>query len=184
MRKRYDLATFADESRAALLRNSLANYLKIGETFELMGTGFTKLDENPGAQSDQEIYINEVTSSASITGYQTEFPYESRLIPSQKAVYTLWKQGRDHAVGADAEMDYVVVDLFNPIGSPSEETAEYAARQFRVINIVESTTGNGGEKIGVSGKLSALGDPVQGKFDTVKKTFTAGKFEGKFDAAD
>ena len=73
------------------------------------------------------------------------------------------------------------VDLFNPIGTPTEDTAEYTARQFVVANEVSDIEGDGGEKISVSGTLHAVGDPVQGKFDTVTKKFTAGTFKGKYD---
>ena len=103
------------------------------------------------------------------------------MIPSQKAIYKLYKQGRDHATGEDAKSNYVRVDLFNPIGTPTEETAEYTARQFVVANEVSDIEGDGGEKISVSGTLHAVGDPVQGKFDTVTKKFTAGTFKGKYD---
>ena len=151
--RKFNLQLF-DDSRAALLRNAIADYALIGTEYELMGTGFTSLDESPNAQTDSETYINEVTASSDITGYETEFPYESRLIPSQKAIYALYKMGRDHATGDAAQLTYVRVDLFNPIGTPSA----------------------------VSGTLHAVGDPVQGKFDTVTKEFTAGTFSGKYDA--
>ena len=180
--KHFNLQLF-DESRAALLRNAIADYAKIGESFELMGTGFTSLNESPNAQTDSETYINETTSSSDITGYETEFPYTSRLIPSQKAIYALYKMGRDHATGDAAQLTYVRVELFNPIGEPSEEVAEYTARQFTVANEVSDVEGDGGEKISVSGTLHAVGDPVLGKFDTVKKEFTAGDFKGKYDTA-
>lgn len=178
--KKFNLQLF-DESRAALLRNAIADYAEIDGSYELMGTGFTTLDESPGAQTDSETYINEVTASASITSYETEFAYESRLIPSQKAIYALWKMGRDHATGDDAQLSYVRVELFNPIGTPSETTAEYTARKFIVANEVSDNSGGGGEKISVSGTLHAVGDPVKGKFDTVSKTFTEGTFIGKYD---
>ena len=170
--KKFDLQLF-DESRAALLRNAIADYAEIDGVFELMGTGFTTLDESPNAQTDSETYINESTASTDITGYETEFSYESRLIPSQKAIYKLWKMGRDHATGTDAQLKYVRVELFNPIG----------ARQFTVANEVSDNSGAGGEKISVSGVLHAVGDPIQGKFDTVTKKFTAGDFKGKYDTA-
>ena len=51
-----------------------------------------------------------------------------------------------------------------------------------VANEVSDNSGAGGEKISVSGVLHAVGDPVQGKFDTVTKQFTAGDFSGKYDA--
>ena len=182
MKKHFDIQLF-DESRAALLRNTIADYVEINGTYELMGTGFTKLDENPGAKTDSETYINEATSTTDITGYETEFSYESRLIPSQKAIYALWKQGRNHATGGDAQMKYVRVELFNPIGEASEQSAEFTARQFTVANEVSETSGEGGGKITVSGTLHAVGDPVLGKFDTVTKKFTAGDFSGKYDTA-
>lgn len=171
-----------DEGRSALLRNAIADYLQVGEAYELMGTGFTSLNESPSAQTDSEVYINEVTASTDVTKYETEFSYESRLIPSQKAIYKLYKQGRDHATGEDAKCTYVRVDLFNPIGTTTEDKAEYTARQFVVANEVSDIQGDGGEKISVSGTLHCVGDPVQGKFDTVSKLFTAGTFQGKYDA--
>lgn len=180
--KKFNLQLF-DESRAALLRNAIADYAEIDGVFELMGTGFTTLDESPNAQTDSETYINESTASTDITGYETEFSYESRLIPSQKAIYELWKQGRNHATGGNAQMKYVRVELFNPIGEASEQSAEFTARQFIVANEVSETSGEGGGKITVSGTLHAVGDPVLGKFDTVTKKFTAGNFSGKYDTA-
>ncbi len=179
-KKSFNLQIF-DEGRAALLRKAIADYVEVDGTYELMGTGFTTLDESPGAKTDSETYINEVTASADIIGYETEFPYESRLIPSQKAAYKLWKMGRDHVTGDDAQLTYVRVELFNPIGTPSDTSAEFTARQFIVANEVSDNSGAGGEKISVSGTLHAVGDPIQGKFDTVSKKFTAGTFAGKYD---
>lgn len=179
--KIFDLQIF-DDSRAAVIRNAIADYLLIDDDYELMGAGFVSLDESPNAQSESETYINEATSSSDITSYESEFGYESRLIPSQAAVYALYKTGRDHAVGADAEFEYVRVELFNPIGTPSAQAAEYTARKFKVANEVSGISGGGGEKISVSGTLKCMGDPVQGKFDTVSKTFTAGSFSGTYDS--
>lgn len=178
--KKFDLQIFT-EGRNALIRKDIADYLEVGGKFELCGIGFTKFDESPGAQSDSTTYINEVTSASDIIAYQTEFPYEFDAIPSQKALYTLWKDGRDHHTGEAAQHTYVRVDIFNHIGTPSEKSAEYTARQFIVSNEVSDFTGEGGQKISASGTLHAVGDPVQGKFDTVTKTFTAGDFKGKYD---
>lgn len=180
-----DFLQIFEGERNALLRNTVADYINVaaaGETasYELMGTGFTAIDENPGAKSSKETYVNEVTSSSDITGYETAFDYTSKLIPSQAAILALWKDGRDHKVGAEAHHTYVRVDLWNPIGTPSAQSAEFAARQFTVSNEVSKFSGNGGEKIEVSGTLNAVGDPILGKFDTVSKTFTAGDFEATY----
>ena len=180
-----DFLQIFEGERNALLRNTVADYINVaaaGETanYELMGTGFTAIDENPGAKSSKETYVNEVTSSSDITGYETAFDYTSRLIPSQAAILALWKDGRDHKVGAEAHHTYVRVDLWNPIGEPSAQSAEFAARQFTVSNEVSKFARNGGEKIEVTGTLNAVGDPVLGKFDTVSKTFTAGTFTATY----
>ena len=158
-----DFLQIFEGERNALLRNTVAD-----------------IDENPGAKSSKETYVNEVTSSSDITGYETAFDYTSKLIPSQAAILALWKDGRDHKVGAEAHHTYVRVDLWNPIGTPSAQSAEFAARQFTVSNEVSKFSGNGGEKIEVSGTLNAVGDPILGKFDTVSKTFTAGDFEATY----
>ena len=156
----------ASADRKALVRNKIADYIKVGDKFELMGTGFKSVNESPSAQTDSTTYINETSSSTDIIGYETE----------------LWKDGRDHHTGGDAQHEYVRVDLYNPIGNPTETAALFKARKFIVANEVSDYEGDGGEKISVSGTLHAVGDPIQGKFDTVTKTFTAGDFKGAYDA--
>ena len=128
-----DFLQIFEGERNALLRNTVADYINVaaaGETasYELMGTGFTAIDENPGAKSSKETYVNEVTSSSDITGYETAFDYTSRLIPSQAAILALWKDGRDHKVGAEAHHTYVRVDLWNPRFPSSPETVERRSR--------------------------------------------------------
>lgn len=173
----------SDLSRGAIKRNMIADYLKINGTYELMGAGFTKLDENPNAQTETVNYIHEVTSTSSIESYQTQFPYDSHLIKSQKAVMALYNTGRNHDTGSDAEFEYVRVDLFQPTTSGEGEDC-YLARLFRVSNEVSSFSGEGGKKITVSGNLNAVGDFTAGKFDTLSKTFTPGDFAVKEDETD
>lgn len=176
------------ENRSALIRNKIADYLDCGTgtepDFRLMGIGFTQLDENPNAQSESTTYINEVTAQADITKYETEFPYNSDFIPDQKPVIKLYNDGRDHHVGSEAQHTYVRVDLWNSVGDVTDTKAEYKARRFTVSNEVSDITGEGGNKIQVSGTLKAMGDPVQGKFDVIARTFTEGAFEGKYDKDD
>ncbi len=160
----------------ALKRNSIADYLKVGEKWELMNKGFTKLDENPNAQTDTTTYIGDVTSTSSIESYQTEFAYDSHIIPSQKAVLALYNTGRNHDTGSDAEFEYLRVDLFQPVADQAEGEESYLARKFVVSNEVSSFAGEGGKKITVSGTLKAVGDFVAGKFDLKTLEFTEGDF--------
>ena len=47
-------------------RKVQANYMKIGETFELLGTGFTELNESPSAQTTSKRYINHYPRQSSV----------------------------------------------------------------------------------------------------------------------
>ena len=103
--------------RTAVLRHMIADYLNVGTSdkpdYVLMGTGFTTLDESPGAQTDSVKYVNEKSSSSSITGYETSFAYEAEHIQEEKAVDALYMVGRNHYTGSDAEFDYIRDELWN-----------------------------------------------------------------------
>lgn len=152
-------------------RNMIADYLNIGDNdkpeFVLMGSGFTSLDESPGAQTETKVYINDKSASTTIKSYETQFSFESELIADEKAIMALYKVGRDHLTGSEAEFDYVRVDLYE---SPIEKG--YPARKFKVAAEISDCNGEGGETVVVSGNLNAVGDPVNGTFDISTKTFT------------
>ena len=80
-----------------------------------------------------------------------------------------YKIGRDELTGADAERDYIRVELFEPVAS-KENT--FKARKFRVAVEVASCAGAGGETIKVTGNLNNVGTFVDGEFNTTTKTFT------------
>ena len=74
--------------------------------------------------------------------------------------------GRNHYTGADAEFDYVRVELWNK----GEQANEFEARKFRVSCEVSDYSGE--NKQVVKGNLNAVGDPVLGTFNTETRTFT------------
>lgn len=159
-----------NKSRDVTKRHEFADYLNIQneETplFVLMGTGFTTLDENPGAQTSKKKYVNEKASSSSITSYETSFSFKSDLIIQQEAVLALYQVGRNHCTGSDAEFQYVRVELWDK----AEKENEFAARLFTVA--VEISNISGEDEMSVEGNLNAVGDPVDGTFNTKTKTFT------------
>ena len=152
-----------------VMRNSIADYLKVDDAFELMGVGFETLDENPNAQSTQKIYVNQATATNFITSYQTEFPYSADMIASEKAIMALYECGRDHLTGAEAMFEYVRVELFNSV---QEQPNVFKARKFIVTNEVSGNTGGGGSPINVAGTLKSVGDPIFGTFSTTDLEFT------------
>lgn len=158
--------------RDVVQRHQIADYLNIGTSespnWVLMGVGFTSLNETFGAESESSKYVNEASESSSVTSYKSVFPFEAHLIKSQEAVNALYTVGRNHLVGAEAEFEYCRVELFD--GKASADST-YAARKFLVSAEVSSIEGD--KKQSVKGNLNAVGDPVDGYFNTKTPAFTA-----------
>ncbi len=147
-----------------------ADYIKCGSgssaEFDLMNTGFTKIDDSPSAQTGSRRYVGDKSASKSIKGYDWTAPFEMDMIESQKAVAYIADIGRKEKVGADAETEYVRVDL------AGEKAANgYPARKRKIAVEVASFEDNDGELKG-SGNLLGIGDWVEGYFNTETKTFT------------
>ena len=163
----------ADENKVNVTqRHEFADYMNVSEDsttkkWALMGTGFTSLNESPNAQTNSKKYVNQKSTSTTVTHYETQFPYETDLIPDEEAVASIYKVSRNHLVGSDAQREYVRVELWNPI---SGSTKEFTARKFLVSVEVSSVEGENDQTI--SGNLNAVGDPVDGIFNTETQTFT------------
>lgn len=155
----------------AVMRYNVADYLSTGKnTFALMGVGFNTLDENPTAQKDAKTYINQKAQTTQIKSYQPTFPFDTDLISDEEAVMAIYDIGRNQKTGEDAELEYVRVELFKPVG---DGTNVFEARKFKVAVEVSSITGEGGGIMKMTGNLNGVGDFVSGTFDTTTKTFTA-----------
>ena len=156
----------------AIMRYQIADYISetATEEYKFMGTGFSQLDENPNAKTEETVYICDKTSSTDITSYQSQFPFTSHLINDQESTMMLYNVGRNHLVREDAEKYYVRVDLYDPI---AEQENTFKARKMLVSVEISSCSGEGGKKIEVSGNLNAKGDPIEGTFNTKTKTFTS-----------
>jgi len=153
-----------------IMRNQIADYIKVGENFELMGVGFSSLDENPNAKTISKTYVSQTTGTTVVTSYQTEFPYSADMIDSEEAIMALYKVGRNHLTGAEAMFEYVRVDLFDPV--PDQLNA-FEARLFIVTNEVSNNAGEGGDPLTLAGTLKCVGDLVLGYFDTSQRVFYA-----------
>lgn len=151
-------------------RHQYADYINVGTAaspdYVLMGTGFTTLDEEPNAQTESVKYVCDKSASSSVIGYETSFPYEAEQIKDERAIDAIYTIGRNHYIGADAEMEYVRVELWNA----ATGTNTFEARKFLVSVEVSSFAGE--NKMTISGNLNAIGDPVLGTFNTTTKRFT------------
>ena len=112
----------------------------------------------------------EPSSSSSVVSYTSVFPFEARLIKSQDAVNALYHVGRNHLTGSDAEFEYCRVELWDQKQNASVPVANtFAARKFLVSAEVSGVSGE--KKQSMSGNLNAVGDPLDGYFNTESKTF-------------
>jgi hypothetical protein len=150
-------------------RKVQANYLKVGEDFELLGTGFTELNESPSAQTTSKRYINQASATQSVTGYEWTTSFNTDQIVSDKAIEYIREIGEMQKTGAEAETEYIIVDL----DKPAETEGSYRARKIKVAIAVDSFDDNDGE-LGISGSFLGQSDPVEGTFTVSDKTFTEG----------
>lgn len=160
----------SEATNAVKQRYQEASYLEVSDAYELMGTGFTELNEDPGAQTTSKKYINDKSSTSSITSYEGEHGFTADQIPSEKVIKDLISIGKERKTGVDAERDFVRVDLDEKADGDLTGTS-FKARKFRVAVEISSFSDNDGE-LQVEGTLHDKGDPVMGKFDTKTKAFT------------
>ncbi|MDD3140852.1 MAG: hypothetical protein PHX08_18040 [Lachnospiraceae bacterium] len=156
-------------------RRMQSNYIDIGTEstpkFALMNAGFTDLNEEPGAQTSSKRYIGDKSTSKGITGYEWQAPYTTDQIRSEEAIKFICDIGELQKTGADAETDYVIVDMDQKVGS-EDSAATYHARKIHVA-VEVSSFGNEDGEMTAEGNLLGVGDVVEGTFDTSTKTFTA-----------
>lgn len=154
-------------------RTVVPDYLKVGEEFVFMGAGFTDINESPNAKTSKKQYVNDKSPTSSIVSYESEFSFETDQIRDEKAIEFICDIGETHKVGAEAETEYVKVDLDKP--GTTENT--FRARKFNIAIQVDELTSKDGEMT-AKGKFLTKGDLEVGTFNTQTKTFTKG-FEPK-----
>lgn len=150
-------------------RKVQANYMKVKEAFELLGTGFTELNESPSAQTTSKRYINQSSSTQSVTGYEWSSSFNTDQIVSDKAIEHIRDIGEMQKTGADTETEYIIVDL----DKPGTVEGSFRARKFKVAIAVDSFDDNDGE-LGISGSFLGQSDPIEGTFTVATKTFEEG----------
>lgn len=150
-------------------RTIQANYMKVNDAFELLGTGFTELNESPSAQTTSKRYINQSSATQSVTGYEWGTSFNTDQIKSDKAIEYIKEIGEMQKTGADTETEYLIVDL-DKLGT-AEGT--YRARKIKIAIAVDSFDDNDGE-LGISGNFLGQSDPVEGTFTVADKTFVEG----------
>ena len=155
-------------AEAVVQRYKIADYLKVGATYELMSV-FTQIDENPTAQVDEVHYTCKKTSTKNTKGYAPVFPISGNMYQNNRVAEYLRDIGQEQKTGADCETEYIRVDLYRLVA-----TNTYYARKFKVSVEISGISGAGGENLVLAGNLNSIDDVDVGTFNTATKTFTSG----------
>ena len=142
--------------------------------WELFGTGATKADEKFDAQTSDKRYINQVSSSQSVTGYTYSVEYEYDQIPSQRVIKFIDSVAKKEKVGSNAVTDLVIVSM----NLNSRADKGYPARKRRVTISPDGNTDSDGTMTG-SGSLLGRTDWGYGYFDVEKRIFTEDEKAGE-----
>lgn len=150
-----------------------ADYLKVSDKFEFMGVGFSSIDEKPNAQTREVRYVCDASSTQSITSYKWQADFSGDQIESEKVIEYLTAIGKECKTGADAETEYIKVDMDKKGAAENS----YYARKFKVAVMISEFPNNDGD-LGLSGSFMGLGDPIVGTVtinpDTKEISFTEG----------
>lgn len=131
----------ANTSKEVKQRYQEAAYIEVGEAYELAGTGFEKLDEEPGAQTSSKKYINDKSSTSSITSYEGTHPFTADQILSEKVIEDFVSIGKLRKTGGDAERSLVRVDLDNVSRNRYERNGERTESILQPDETVVPTSG-------------------------------------------
>ena len=150
-------------------RKIQANYLKIADAFELLGAGYTELNESPSAQTTSKRDINQSSSTQTVTGYEWSSAFNTEQIASEKSIEYIRNIGEMQKTGAETETEYLIIDL----DKPGTLEGSFRARKFKVAIAVDSFDNNDGE-LGISGNFLGQSDPVEGTFTVETEAFEEG----------
>ena len=164
----------------SVLRHMIADYIDVAPIgspmpdWAMMGDGFTSINENPNPQNDTAAFVNNKNATITTVGFQSTFPYSTRLFVEEEATMKILDIVENRKMGREAMAHYVRVNCFhNPFDENLEQYGEneFKARRF-LVSVVGTIDADGAQPVVVSGDLNVKGDFVLGKFNIVTREFT------------
>lgn len=157
------------------MRSKVHAYMNMGtaETPEWSrcGKGWTKLGENPNAQTESTQYIDEDSATEDTVSYSPKYNFECDLMYTEETIKKIYDIAKQRKTGSDCVVDMVFVDAFEDAASDGTYTA------YRESLAVAVSSLDGTKKMTMSGSLNCQGDGVKGTFNTSTKTFTSAASE-------
>lgn len=126
-----------------------------------MGTGFTQLDENPNAQTENTQYINMESENIDTTSYAPNYAVNADLIYADEAIKRIYDIANQRKTYGGAVVKMLTVDVFD-----KRSDGSYGAK---VENLAVAITGINGSKSGagkmvMTGNLNGQGDGAYGTY--------------------
>lgn len=137
--------------------------------YHYVNRGFTQLSENGGAQVETEAYIGDKNGTATVTGYENNWSYNTQYISDEAVCKDIVDIARFQKTGSECERELVSIDMSDePVSD-----GVYNARRFKIA--VEASPANGDPRAITTseGTFHQLGDMEQGTFNISTNTFTA-----------
>ena len=161
---------------AQVLRYMIADYLNCGTSstpdWELMGTGFLKLDEQLNPET-KETLISTISQKQPTRWVTKMYFPDAEYIDSEDAINKIYGIARNRKVGTDAEVEYIRTDNIIDAATGLPKTTPVAARKFKCSVEVTEISGDPGGELKMTGNLNGIGDFVEGTFNLTTKAFTA-----------
>lgn len=159
------------EKQKLVGRHQRVAFMGTGDgTFNRM-TGFTSFSDGKNAIEYTRQYVDEASERSDVVGYATSYDYEFDRYAGNPVHDKLAEITDNEIMGTDAQVDVVVVDLFEKPGVDSS----YTARK-RTYSVIPDTEGDGTDALIYKGSLKAASELVKGTCTTTDKwqtcTFT------------
>ena len=143
-----------------------------GETFTRM-TGFTSLSDGKNSTEYSRQYVDEASERSDVVGYAPAIDYEFDRYTNDPVHEKIAAITDDEILGTEAQVDIVVVDLFEQKTSETTCTA-----RKRTWSVIPDTEGDGTDALIYKGSFKAAGEITKGTATTTAGwktcTFSAG----------
>lgn len=151
---------------AVAQRPEIIPYMEITEdAYYLMGENWTSFTENPSAQTKDRKFINDTTSSTSITSYKPTFAFEALLAYNDPAIAKVYEIVKSRKTGSNARVPIIVMDKF-----ATAVSGAYPAR--KIVATVEVSSLDDDDDMIIKGNFNSWGTEIAGTFNPTTGTFT------------
>jgi hypothetical protein len=157
-----------DTTNILIMRAQWLSYMKVGETWELIGEGFTSLTESKNPKEYSRQYVNETSERTDVTGYSPSLAYSCDTYSGDPVVNEIVRITDGEFIGSAAQRDILSVNLWKP----GSTTGTYEAFR-RTYAIIPDSKGDGLDALIYSGNMKAVGQQESGSFALDTKAFTA-----------